>query len=122
MKRFRETSTRSLPDTMSPTLEEKTEKVLRDVCDFSVDQQCKIRGPKQENKEKSDKKSSEWTKIRLSLEFIRKSKELIDSKKPLDNSRDELSRSFESFTFLGQVYADEDLETEGIQRFCTSES
>ena len=116
MKRFRETSTRSLPDTTSQSLEGKNEK------DFPADQQFQILGPKQENRGKSNKKSSEWTKIRLSLEFIRKSKELIDSKKPVDNSRDETAGSLGSFAFLGQVYCDEDLLTKEIQKSCISES
>ena len=53
------------------------------------------------------RKSSEWTKIRHSLDFIRRSKEIVKHKKTNDDHQeDEKSKKSKSLTFLGQVYRD----------------
>ena len=72
------------------------------------------------NDQKEKGRSSEWTKIRHSLEFIRKSKEIINSKKISDEAQNVGTRKYGSLTFLGQVYGDADedvfaLELENVQ-------
>ena len=47
------------------------------------------------------RESSEWTKIRHTLEFIRKSKEMLKDKKRYGKEED---RKTQSLIFLGQVY------------------
>ena len=60
------------------------------------------------------RKSSEWTKIRNTLEFIQRSRETASvSHIDEDFEKDQLIRHFTSLTFLGQLY---DVEIESDQQ------
>merc|ERR1712002_889623 len=51
------------------------------------------------------RKSSEWTKLRNSLEFISRSREALSVSKSVDDSEKEPTiKNYSSLTFLGQLY------------------
>ena len=61
----------------------------------------------QDKKQRERRTSSQWTKIRHSLDFIRKSNEIQKYKKIHDDSQeDEKRKKSNSLTFLGQLYGD----------------
>ena len=134
MRRYKESVSSSLPDSMSmsSSLSTSSKSLTKMTSQEEVKDEswgrCLWSSPKVRqntlkltNGQKESGTSSEWTKIRLSLEFIRKSKEVINSKKISDESQNAKTRRYGgSLTFLGQVYADADedvfaLELENVQ-------
>ena len=138
MRRYKESVSSSLPDSMSMSMSSSLSTSSKSLTKMTSQEEvkdeswgrCLWSSPKLRqntlkltNGQKESGTSSEWTKIRLSLEFIRKSKEVINSKKISDESQNAKTRRYGgSLTFIGQVYADTDadedvfaLELENIQ-------
>ena len=69
---------------------------------FTWSPQLKRKHNKPQKDTKGSIRNSGWTKIRHSLEFIRKSKEFTNAKKNTEEG------NLGSLTFLGQVYNEEE--------------
>jgi hypothetical protein len=105
-------SSKSL-DRMSSESEERRRSPARTRCWWSPPQLGTTNTDKRSRTKKLGvrRTSSEWTKIRHSLDFIRKSKLIIKQKKScFVPEEDEETEHSKSLFFLGQVYADMGVE------------